>query len=230
MVGRIGTVVSSPAEDRYSNGSRQRILDAAEREFATKGYAGARINDIATSSGLSVRMIYHYFDDKSGLYEAVARHNFSEMLSSIRDKQLASRELPAIERLRGFIEANVVAFQEHAGYLGYSRWELASGWSVLNAITIDEDEDITSILKSDFAEAVGDGDIAPDVDLEFFVTAVATMCLCYGGLLPRTHSRLGLPAAAGSSPQQHAERVATFIVRGIAGGDAADPIEVAADG
>lgn len=222
--------MSSTTEDRYSNGSRQRILDAAEQEFATKGYAGARINDIAASSGLSVRMIYHYFDDKSGLYEAVARHNFSEMLSSIRDKQLESRDLPAVERLRAFIEANVLAFEEHGGYLGYSRWELASGWSVLNAITIDEDEDITATLKSDFTEAVRDGDISADVDLEFFVTAVATMCLCYGGLLPRTHSRLGLAPGDGISPQQHAERVATFIVRGIAVTDSEGPAEEPAGG
>ena len=207
--------VSSERSGRYSDGSRQRILDAAEREFAAKGYAGSRINDIAASSGLSVRMIYHYFTDKSGLYEAVARHNFSEMLSSIRDSQMETRALAPVDRLRAFIEANILAFREHGGYLGYSRWELASGWSVLNAITIDADDDITSLLRSDFAEAVRDGAIDPAFDLEFFVTTVATMGICYDGMLPRTHSRLGIGPVEESSPREHAASVANFIVRGM---------------
>ena len=161
-------------------------------------------------------MIYHYFEDKAGLYEAVARHNFSEILSSIKDSQIDTRNLAPVERLRAFIEANIVAFQDHAGYLGYSRWELASGWSVLNAIPIDTDEDIISLLQVDFCEAVRDGDIDPDVDLEFFVTTVATMGFCYSGMLPRTHARLGIDADAEASPRDHAARVADFIVRGMA--------------
>ena len=208
--------MSVQREGRYGSGSRQRILDAAEREFATKGYAGSRINDIAAASGLSVRMIYHYFDDKAGLYEAVARHNFGEILSSIRDRQIETRDLPPIEKLRAFVEANILAFQGHAGYLGYSRWELASGWSVLNSIAIDADEDIISLLQSDFCEAVRDGDIDPDVDLEFFVTTVATMGFCYSGMLPRTHARLGIAPEAETSSREHAARVADFVVRGVA--------------
>ena len=208
--------VSSQRESRYGNDSRQRILDAAEREFATKGYAGSRINDIAAASGLSVRMIYHYFEDKAGLYEAVARHNFSEILSSIRDRQIETRDLPPVERLHAFVEANILAFQGHAGYLGYSRWELASGWSVLNSIAIDADEDIISLLQSDFCEAVRDGDIDPDVDLEFFVTTVATLGFCYSGMLPRTHARLGIAPDAETSSREHAARVADFVVRGMA--------------
>ena len=217
--------VSSQRDSRYGNGSRQSILDAAEREFATKGYAGSRINDIAEASGLSVRMIYHYFNDKAGLYEAVARHNFSEILSSIRDRQLATRDLPPIERLRAFVEANILAFQGHAGYLGYSRWELASGWTVLNAIAIDEDEDITSLLRTDFCQAVRDGDIDPDVDLEFFVTTVATMGFCYSGVLPRTHARLGMGPDAETNSPEHAARVADFVVRGMARQGATGPGE-----
>ena len=161
-------------------------------------------------------MIYHYFDDKAGLYEAVARHNFSEILSSIRDRQLATRGLPPVERLRAFVEANILAFQGHAGYLGYSRWELASGWTVLNAIAIDEDDDITALLQTDFCEAVRDGEIDPDVDLEFFVTTVATMGFCYSGVLPRTHARLGIATDAETSSPDHAARVADFVVRGMA--------------
>jgi AcrR family transcriptional regulator len=44
------------------------ILAVATREFAEKGLAGARIDDIAEAMRTSKRMIYYYFGSKEGLY------------------------------------------------------------------------------------------------------------------------------------------------------------------
>jgi AcrR family transcriptional regulator len=44
------------------------ILEVATREFAEKGLAGARIDDIAEAMRTSKRMIYYYFGSKEGLY------------------------------------------------------------------------------------------------------------------------------------------------------------------
>lgn len=52
--------------------TRGRILDAATEEFAAHGFAGARVDAIARSAGCNKQLIYHYFGNKSGLYEAVA--------------------------------------------------------------------------------------------------------------------------------------------------------------
>ena len=48
--------------------TRQRILDAALAEFAEKGLAGARIDDIAARGGVNKRMIYAYFGNKEDLW------------------------------------------------------------------------------------------------------------------------------------------------------------------
>src|SRR5262245_30833628 len=48
---------------RAANGSgetRQRILNVATKEFAAKGYDGARIDDIMRASNVSKNLIYHY--------------------------------------------------------------------------------------------------------------------------------------------------------------------------
>ena len=50
---------------------RSLIIDAAERLFATRGYEGAKIQDIATGSGISLGTLYSVFDGKSDIYEAV---------------------------------------------------------------------------------------------------------------------------------------------------------------
>ena len=48
--------------------TRQRILDAALAEFADKGYAGARVREIAQRAGVNTQLISYYFGGKEGLY------------------------------------------------------------------------------------------------------------------------------------------------------------------
>lgn len=47
------------------------ILDSAMRLFAEKGYAHTTTRNIATEAGLSVGLMYHYFDNKESLLRAV---------------------------------------------------------------------------------------------------------------------------------------------------------------
>jgi AcrR family transcriptional regulator len=51
--------------------TRQRILDAATAEFATRGIAGARVDRIAEASGASKPMLYAYFGSKEQLFDSV---------------------------------------------------------------------------------------------------------------------------------------------------------------
>ncbi len=48
-------------------------MDAALEEFAAKGFAGARVRDIATRAGVSKDLINYYFGGKDGLYREVQR-------------------------------------------------------------------------------------------------------------------------------------------------------------
>jgi AcrR family transcriptional regulator len=56
---------------RDAERSRQRLIDAALEEFGAKGYAGARVKDIAARARLNPQLITYYFGGKEGLYKAV---------------------------------------------------------------------------------------------------------------------------------------------------------------
>jgi AcrR family transcriptional regulator len=59
-----------------SNGAEERrsaILDAAEHEFAERGYEGARVESIAAGVGVRKGALYHYFPGKAALYSGVVR-------------------------------------------------------------------------------------------------------------------------------------------------------------
>jgi len=59
--------------NKYSKSeiTKAKILEAAELEFSEKGFFGARIDEIAETSGFNKRMIYEHFENKDGLYKAV---------------------------------------------------------------------------------------------------------------------------------------------------------------
>lgn len=48
-----------------------RILQAAEHEFLTKGYAGARTTSIAEAAGVTHAMFHYYFRTKDKLFERI---------------------------------------------------------------------------------------------------------------------------------------------------------------
>jgi len=58
--------------------TRRRILEAAFKEFAGKGFAGARVDRIARRAAINKRMLYHYFGDKEGLWREVLRRKIAE--------------------------------------------------------------------------------------------------------------------------------------------------------
>jgi AcrR family transcriptional regulator len=60
-------------------GTKRNIVDVATREFAQKGYGGARVDAIAERTRTSKRMIYYYFGGKEGLYLAVLEEAYSSI-------------------------------------------------------------------------------------------------------------------------------------------------------
>lgn len=64
---------------RDADQTRQRILVAAEDQFALKGFYGARIDDIAKQAKINKRMIYAYFGNKEALYKKVLYHVYQKL-------------------------------------------------------------------------------------------------------------------------------------------------------
>jgi TetR/AcrR family fatty acid metabolism transcriptional regulator len=69
---------SSAQEER-----RRQILDAAVRAFAKKGYHASRVSDIAEEAGVAYGLVYHYFESKDAVLEAVFREMWGLMVAAI---------------------------------------------------------------------------------------------------------------------------------------------------
>ena len=59
-----------PVIRRDAAATKARILKAGLAEFGARGYDGARTVSIAKRAKCNIRMLYHYFGGKEGLYLA----------------------------------------------------------------------------------------------------------------------------------------------------------------
>lgn len=81
---------------------RQRLVEAALDEFSERGFAAARMEDIASRAGLSKGTLYLYFDSKEGLFE--------ELIDTIavpnveRIEELARAAPSATQAIEAFLE------------------------------------------------------------------------------------------------------------------------------
>jgi AcrR family transcriptional regulator len=71
--------ITAPSRTNDPERVRRDILAVATREFAERGYSGARVDEIAAKTATSKRMIYYYFRDKEGLYIAVLEEAYARI-------------------------------------------------------------------------------------------------------------------------------------------------------
>ena len=62
---------------------RRQILDAAVRAFAKNGYHASRVSDIAEEAGVAYGLVYHYFESKDAVLEAIFREMWGMMVGAI---------------------------------------------------------------------------------------------------------------------------------------------------
>jgi AcrR family transcriptional regulator len=86
-------MTDDPEKDR-----RTRILDAAEEAFATLGYEGASLRQIAAGAGVNLAAAYYYFGSKEGLFKEVMERRFEPLkqqhLQALRSAAEAARGKP----------------------------------------------------------------------------------------------------------------------------------------
>src|SRR5262249_36808657 len=58
--------------------ARERILRAAEKLFAEKGYAATSVQEITEAAEVNKALLYYYFEDKHDLYVSLIDHGIAE--------------------------------------------------------------------------------------------------------------------------------------------------------
>ncbi len=81
---------------------RDAILDAALDEFAARGFAAARLDDVANRAGVAKGTIYLHFKDKESLFQELIRAKMTPVVGSL--ESVFAAELPLRTIVDGAIE------------------------------------------------------------------------------------------------------------------------------
>jgi len=104
-----------PAQQERSRATRARILSAAERVFAEKGYDGARLSDIAAAAGCSVGTMYFRFKDKDALFFAIAESFAADGRARLEGLFSGKTRGNPAEIVEEFVRGTAANFRAHKG-------------------------------------------------------------------------------------------------------------------
>ena len=88
-------------KQRDAEATKERILQAAKKEFAKNGLGGARVDVIAERAKANKRMIYHYFGNKEDLFQTVLEDAYVHIRTA--EQKLALEHLPARDALEKLV-------------------------------------------------------------------------------------------------------------------------------
>jgi AcrR family transcriptional regulator len=78
------------SDKKFKN--RQKLLDAALKEFSSTSYESASLNNILKAAALSKGSFYYHFKNKEDLYLALLKQSFEEKWSFIMDSASLDEE------------------------------------------------------------------------------------------------------------------------------------------
>ena len=92
----------NPENQPPAGEARDRILLAAGREFAERGYEAATVRDICLAAGVNGAAVNYYFGDKKRLYIESVKHAHRERVRQVPEPDWAPGT-PAATKLRDFV-------------------------------------------------------------------------------------------------------------------------------
>jgi AcrR family transcriptional regulator len=156
-------------QPKLGNDRALRIIAAAREEFAKRGFAGARVAQIASRAGVNKQLLFYYYHSKRGLFQAVLAQCAVEL-----ETALASLVQPAggvLERLRLTLAAQFEFLAKNPQIVSLIGQGARSGVAFQPAI---------NRLVVLLAEGQGRGQVRDDVDPH--LTAAQALILMVGYL------------------------------------------------
>ncbi|MGV9611641.1 TetR/AcrR family transcriptional regulator [Nocardia xishanensis] len=113
--------------DKYVENTRQALLDTAARLFAEREYADLSAEELVRAAGLTRGALYHHFDGKKGLFEAVV--DDLEQRAAQRIRAAIDSATDPIERVdRGLVAFLDVCAEPDYRHIVLLQGPIALGW------------------------------------------------------------------------------------------------------
>lgn len=223
-----------PPQKPSERGERTRaaILDAAEAEFADRGFAAARVDTIAESAGIRRATLFHHYPDKPAIYAAVLEDRvlpYFEQVRKLLDE--ASQQAPGssgIDPILQGISLQAEFFARHPQIARIFLREISDfdpeRPSHLGELIGPLVREVTHFLEERLGTESGHA-----VDPEHLITAVAGASLLHVVGSPLLHAGRSTAPLRGAELERHERELARLVARLLDVDDPPRPLPAGAE-
>lgn len=139
--------------------TRERILEAAVKVFATKGYHDTKVDDIVSESNTSKGSFYFYFPSKQDIFLALS-DTFTNLLES-RLTQAIEKEEHGIQQMDSALRVSLGLFSQYRGLAKIALVQAVGLGAVFEERRRAMNDRFTKIIQARLERAVQEGSIPP---------------------------------------------------------------------
>jgi TetR/AcrR family transcriptional regulator len=205
--------MKSSSRSRAPAPGARRIESAARRLFASRGYAGTSMAEVAAAAGVSKATVFHHYRSKRALYEALLGDAFAGFREQVIPLLDTRRELQG--SLSEFAAAHIDRLTRMQGTMRLIAREMLSGTTASSDLFAGSEMSRNfSLLVEEMRRGQQRGTVRADVDpgLAVFLVLAANWFLFQSSALLRRHPDMGVAA----SPGDYANELAHLLYHGLA--------------
>jgi len=139
--------------------TRTRILEAAVKVFATKGYHDAKVDDIVGEAQTSKGAFYFYFPSKQDIFIALS-DTFADLLESKVSEAMQS-ENHGLQQMDAALRVSLGLFSQYRGLAKIALVQAVGLGAVFEERRRAINDRLTRLVQTRLEAAVAEGSIAP---------------------------------------------------------------------
>jgi len=190
--------------------SKEKILLAAQKEFAARGFAGARMEAIARAAGINKAMLFYYFASKEKLYQTILKGVMGEFYKKISG--LITPDLTPAVFMEKFPQLYIQLFAGHPDFVRIVAFDLIHNPDNICGIMAGIISQMTSFKPHPLFELIrrwhDQGLVSEGDPLHFMMNIVALSIFSFIGK-PMVEAISGIKVA--SDEEFYRKRVASVV-------------------
>lgn len=198
--------------------TRTRILEAAERLFAQRGFAGTTVRELASHAGVNLAMIHYYFGNKEGLYRALIAEAIGQVHAILAEGATSSGS--CAERLARIVGAYTDFLCAHPNFARIFQQEMMSGGPVLSEVVQPQIAANYAIIRRTIEEGIARGEFRR-VDAELAPVSLIGMVAFFIIASPVLSMALGVGPETEGFASRLADHTIDIFLKGVEAPDRA---------
>ncbi len=198
-------IFSSPPPSEAQ--TRDRILEAARRLFASQGFDGTTTRELAQKAGVAEGTLFRYFSNKKAILVEVATEGWVEVLTDLLTEL---SEMGSYKAVAQVMRRRMWNMQKNADMMRVCFMEVQFHPDLRDRIQLEVVGKMTDVAEAFFQTAMDRG-IYRQMDAKL----VATVFLGMFAIAGFSHTTIMQPDASPTEMQQMAEGLADIFLNGV---------------